>query len=126
MKRLPLAPQYQKRLLQISTISMRNTHNNVKVEKTSATCNNKHRSGQPSWDGWLIAGNTYDMSVTQNKLILRGYVHFNTMFVFFKSFHTFSQHNNRIFAATVWKIFHIIPYPLLPTLKERVVNICQH
>ena len=43
VKNLPLAPQYRKRLLKISVNSVRNIHNHAKVEKTSATCNNKRR-----------------------------------------------------------------------------------
>ena len=45
--------------------------------------------GQPSrfvgletWDGWLIAGNTHDIFVMQNKLILHGYIHFKTIMLF--------------------------------------------
>ena len=51
-------------------------------------------------DGWLIAGNTQDIFVIQNKLILHGYIHFKTILVFFKSFYRFFQHNKGIFAAT--------------------------
>ena len=46
MSNLTLAPQYRKRLLQISTISMRNINNHVKVEKINATCNNKRWFGK--------------------------------------------------------------------------------
>ena len=61
---LPLAPQYRKR--QINGNSVRNIHNHAKVEKPSATCNNKRWfreqpsrfMGLETWDGWLIAGNT--------------------------------------------------------------------
>ena len=45
--------------------------------------------GQPSrlmgletWDGWLIAGNTQDVFVIQNKLILLGHIHFKTKLLF--------------------------------------------
>ena len=45
--------------------------------------------GQPSrlvgletWDGWLIAGNTHDNFVMQNKLILHGYIHLKTTLLF--------------------------------------------
>ena len=87
VKNLPLAPQYRKRLLQMSTISVRNIHNRVKVEKTSTTGNNKRwfvetlhvLRGFETWDGWLTAGNTHDISVMQNKLILQGYMHFKTI-----------------------------------------------
>ena len=41
VKNLPLAPQYPKRLLKISANFVRNIHNHAKVEKPSATCNNK-------------------------------------------------------------------------------------
>ena len=90
VKNLPLALQYRKRLLQMSTISVRNIHNRVKVEKTSTTCNNKRwfvetlhvLRGFETWDGWLIAGNTHDISVMQNKLILQGYMHFKTILLF--------------------------------------------
>ena len=68
LKNLPLVPQYQKRLLQMSTISVRNIHNHVKVEKTSATCNNKrwfegnlHVAWLETGNGRLIAGNTHDI-----------------------------------------------------------------
>ena len=56
--------------------------------------------GLETWDGWLIAGNTQDIFVIQSKLILHGYIHFETTSLVFKSFHTFFQHNKRIFAAT--------------------------
>ena len=94
-KNLPLAPQYRKRLLQISTNSVRNIHNPAKVGKTSATCNNKRWltwlvgnlhvrvfMGLETWDGWLIAGNTQDIFVIQNNLILHGYIHFKTILLF--------------------------------------------
>ena len=85
VKKLPLVSQYRKRLLQITANSVRNIHNHAKVEKTSATCNNKRwltwlvqpsrLVGLETWDGWLIAGNTHDIFVMQNKLILHGYIH---------------------------------------------------
>ena len=95
-KNLPLAPQYRKRLLQISANSVRNIHNPAKVGKTSTTCNNKRSMvnmvrGQPSrtrlmgletWGGWLIAGNTQDIFAIQNRLILHGYIHFKTILLF--------------------------------------------
>ena len=43
---LPLAPQYRKR--QINGNSVRNIHNHTKVEKTSATFNNKR------WLTWFV------------------------------------------------------------------------
>ena len=48
VKNLPLAPQYRKRLQQISANSVRNIHNHAKVGKTSATCNNKR------WLTWFV------------------------------------------------------------------------
>ena len=45
--------------------------------------------GQPSrlvgletWDGWLIVGNTHDIFVMQNILILHGYINFKTILLF--------------------------------------------
>ena len=35
-----------------------------------------------TWDGWLIAGNTHDIFVMQNKLILHGYKNFKTILLF--------------------------------------------
>ena len=40
-------PQYRRIFLQIRANSVRNIHNHAKVEKTSATCNNKRR--------WFVA-----------------------------------------------------------------------
>ena len=46
MSNLPLAPQYRKRLLQISKISMRNINNHVKVEKTTRHLTTRDGSGK--------------------------------------------------------------------------------
>ena len=84
VKNLPLAPQYRKRLLQMSTVAARNIHNHA-----SATCNDKRSSslmGFETWDGWLIAGNTHNIFVMQNKLILPAYIHFKTILLFLKNF----------------------------------------
>ena len=86
VKNLPLAPQYRKRPLKISENSVRNIHSQPKFEKPSATCNNKRTSplmGLETWDGWLIAGNTHDIFVMQNKFILHGYIHFKTILLSF-------------------------------------------
>ena len=81
VKNLPLAPQYRKRLLQISTVTARNIHNHA-----NATCNDKRSSslmGFETWDGWLIAGDTHNIFVIQNKLILPAYLHFKTILLCF-------------------------------------------
>ena len=39
--------------------------------------------GFETWDGWLIAGNTHNIFVMQNKLILPAYIHFKTILLFF-------------------------------------------
>ena len=39
--------------------------------------------GLETWDGWLIAGNTHDIFVMQNKFILHGYMHFKTILLSF-------------------------------------------
>ena len=131
VKNLPLVPQYQKRLLQMSTISVRNIHNHVKVEKTSATCNNKRQFGETlhvlrgfeTWDGWLIAGNTHDISVMQNKLILQGYIHFKTIFLFFN----LSMHFPNTTKEFLQLLENISNNPLPPSHpKKRVVNVCKH
>ena len=63
--------------------------------------------GQPSrlvgletWDGWLIAGNTHDIFVMQNKLILHGYIHFKTIMFFFNLSTHFPNTTKKNFAAT--------------------------
>ena len=38
--------------------------------------------GLETWDGWLIAGNTHDIFVMQNILILHGYINFKTILLF--------------------------------------------
>ena len=77
-----------------------------------------------AWDGWLIAGNTHDTFVMQNKLILHGYIHFKTILRLFKIFpHIFPTQQNNF--CSYWKIFQIIPYP---TSRSNVcaVNLCNH
>ena len=88
VKNLPLAPPYRKRLLQICANSVRNTRNQAKVEKKTArhvtTSGGKRATftSRGAWDGWLIAGNTHDIFVMQNKLILHGHIHFKTILPF--------------------------------------------
>ena len=111
VKNLPLARQYRKRLLQISAHSVRNIHNHAKVEKTSATCNNKRSSRLSrlkTWDGRLIADNMHDIFAMQNKLLL------STIFP--------AQQKN---FSSYWRIFQIIPYHTSHP-KDRVVNVCKN
>ena len=124
VKNLPLAPQYRKRLLQISTVtarSARNIHNHA-----CATCNDKRSSslmGFETWDGWLIAGNTHNIFVIQNKLILPAYIHFKTILLFLN----LSTH----FPNTTKEFFRLLenisnnPLPASHP-KDRVVNVCKH
>ena len=121
VKNLPLAPQYRKRLLQISTVTARNIHNHA-----CATCNDKRSSslmGFETWDGWLIAGNTHNIVVIQNKLILPAYIHFKTILLFFN----LSTH----FPNTTKEFFRLLenisnnPLPASHP-KDRVVNVCKH
>ena len=71
-------------------VSVRNIRNHVKFQS----------KGLDTWDGWLIAGNTHDIFVMQNKLILHDYIHFKNILLLFKSFHAFSKCNKRVFTAT--------------------------
>ena len=121
VKNVPLAPQYRKRLLQISTVTARNIHNHA-----CATCNDKRSSslmGFETWDGWLIAGNTHNIVVIQNKLILPAYIHFKTILLFFN----LSTH----FPNTTKEFFRLLennsnnPLPASHP-KDRVVNVCKH
>ena len=132
VKNLPQAPQYRERLLKISTNSVRNIHNHAKVEKTSATCNNKRwltwfvgnpLVGLETWDGWLIAGNTHDIFVMQNKLILHGYIHFKTILLFLN----LSTHFPNTTKEFLQLLENISNNPLPPSHpKNRVVNVCEH
>ena len=86
--------------------------------------------GQPSrlmglepWDGWLIAGNTQDVFVIQNKLILHGHIHFKTKL----HFSDLSTH----FPNTTKEFLHLLENisnnPLPPSHPEnRLVNVCKH
>ena len=111
VKNLPLAPQYRKRLLQISANSVRNIHNHAKVGKTSATCNNKR------WLTWLV-GNLHVLwglkqgmggwLLVMRKIFFSYKINWYFMVIsilrlycfFIKSFHTFSQHNKIIRTAS--------------------------
>ena len=136
VKNLPLAPQYRKRLLKItsSANSVRNIHNHAKVQKTSATCNNKRWLtwfvgnlhvvvGLETWDGWFIAGNTHDIFVMQNKLILHGYIHFKTILLFLNLSTHFPSTTKEFL-----KLLENISNNPLPSShpKNRVVNVCVH
>ena len=112
VKNVPLAPQYRKRLLQISTVTARNIHNHA-----SATSNDKRSPslmGFETWDGWLIAGNTHNTFVMQNKLILPAYINFKTILLFLIFPYIFPTQQKNFLGY--WRIFQIIPYPP-PTLK---------
>ena len=112
---------------------MRITRNQAKVEKTSATCNNKrwfvgnlHRSRLTrleTWDGWLLAGNTHNIFLMQNKLILHGYIHYKTILFFLIFPHIFQTQQKNF--CSYWRIFQIIPY-LTSHPKDREVNVCKH
>ena len=120
VKNLPLAPQYRKRLLQISANSVRNIHNHAKVEKTSATCNNKrwltwfvgnlhvlwglkHGTG-----GWLLVIRTIFLSCKMNWYFMVVYI--LRLNCFFKIFpHIFPTQQKNF--CSYWRIFEIIPYP---------------
>ena len=125
VKNLPLAPQYQKRLLQICVNSVRNIHNHAKVEKTSTTCNNKrwltwfvgnlhvlwglkHGMG-----GWLLVIRMIILSCKINWYFMVIYI--LRLSCFFKVFPPIfpTQQNN---FCSYWRIFQIIPYPA-STLK---------
>ena len=127
VKNLPLAPQYRKRLLQISANSVRNIHNHAKVEKTSATCNNKRwfvgNLHVLRWDGWLIAGKMHEIFVMQNKLILHGYIHFKNVLLFLNLFTHFPNSTKNF--CSFPRIFQIITCPTSHP-KDRVVNVCKH
>ena len=131
VKNLPLAPQYRKRLLQKSTISVRNVHNHAKVEKTSATFNNKrwfvgnlhvlwglkHGMG-----GWLLVTRTIFVSCKINWYFMVIYILRHNCF--FKIFSHISPTRQKNFCS-YWRIFQIIPYPTSHP-KDRVVNVCKH
>ena len=70
--------------------------------------------GFETWDGWLIAGNTHNIFVIQNKLILPAYIHFKTILLFLIFPHISPTQQKNFFGY--WRIFQIIPYPP-PTLK---------
>ena len=119
----------------MSTISVRNVHNHVKVEKTSATFNNKRLFEDVLWelkhgmDGWLLVTPRY---FCHAKEIDTSWLYpFKTILLFLKSFHTFSKHNKRIFAATRSSLLQLVENisnnPLLPSHpKEHLVNVCCH
>ena len=68
--------------------------------------------GLETWDGWLIAGNTQDIFVIQNKLILNGYIHFKTKLLFLD----LSTHfpNTTKDAAATGEYFKLTPTLLPP------------
>ena len=82
-----------------------------------------HLMGLETWDGWLISGNTQYIFVIQNKLILHGYIHFNTILLFLN----LSTH----FPNTTKEFFRLLenisnnPLPASHP-KDRVVNVCKH
>ena len=84
--------------------------------------------GQPSrvmgletWDGWLIAGNTHDIFVMQNELILHGCIYFKTKLLF----QNLSTHFPNT-AKEFLQLLENISNKPLPTShpKYRVVNVC--
>ena len=79
--------------------------------------------GLETWDGWLIAGNTHDIFVIQNKLILNGYIHFKTIMLFLN----LSTHFPNTTKKFLQLVENISNNPL-PTShpKNRVVNVCEH
>ena len=86
--------------------------------------------GQPSrlvgletWDGWLIAGNTHDIFVMQNKLILHGYIHFKTILLFLNR----STHYLNTTKEFLQLLENISSNPLPPShSKEHVISVCKH
>ena len=87
--------------------------------------------GQPSrlmrfetWVGWLIAGNTQDILVIQNKLILHGYIQFKTILLFFFNLSTHFPNTTKEFLQLLENISN---NPLPPSRpKNRLVNVCKH
>ena len=69
------------------------------------------------WDWWLIAGNTHDIILTQNKLRLHGYIHSKT---------NLSTHFPNTAAKEFLQLLDNISNNPLPTShpKNRVVNVC--
>ena len=125
VKNLPLAPQYLKRLLQISANSVRNIYNHAKVGKTSATCNNKrwltwfvgNLHVRVLWGlkhgmgGWLLVIRKIFLPCKINSYFMVIYI--LRLYYFFKIFlHIFPTEQNNF--CSYWRIFQIIPYPLPP------------
>ena len=79
--------------------------------------------GLETWDGWLISGNTQYIFVIQNKLILHGYIHFNTILLFLN----LSTHFPNTTKEVLQLLENISDNPLPTSRPEnRVVNVCQH
>ena len=125
VENLPLAPQYRKRLLQVSANSVRNIHNHANIGKTSATCNNKR------WLTWFV-GNfhvswglkhgmggrlvvipniflSYKINWYFMVIYILHYIAFIWIFPHILNFPT--QQKN---FCSYWRIFQIIPYPATP------------
>ena len=79
--------------------------------------------GLETWDGWLITGNTHDIFVIQNKLILHGYIHFKTIMLFL-NLSTHFPNTTKKFLQLVENISNN-PLPHSHP-KNRVVNVCEH
>ena len=83
----------------------------------------RHLMGLETWDGWLISGNTQYIFVIQNKLILYGYIHFNTILLFLN----LSTHFSNTTKEFLQLLENILNNPLPPSRpKHRVVNVCMH
>ena len=130
---LPLVPQYRERLLKISANSVRNIQNHAKVEKTSATCNNKRLTWFVSnlhvlWGlkhgtgGRLLVIRTIFLSCKINWYFVVIYI--LRLYCFFLIFPPIFPTQQKNFCS-YWRIFQIIPYPTSHP-KNRVVNVCKH
>ena len=120
VKNLPLAPQYRKRLLQISTVTARNIHNHA-----CATCNDKRSSslmGFETWDGWLLVTHTILLSSKINWYFLLIYI--LRLYCFFLNLSTHFPNTTKEF----FRLLENISNNPLPAShpKDRVVNVCKH
>ena len=111
---------------------MRNIHNHAKVEKTSATCNNKRwfvgnlhvlRGLKHGMGGWWLVKRTIFLSYKINWYFMVIYILRLNCFFFLIFSHIFPTQQNNF--CSYWRIFQIIPYPTSHP-KDRVVNVCKH
>ena len=71
-------------------------------------------------DGWLIAGNTHDIFVMQNKFILHGYIHLKTILPFLN----LSTHFPNTTKYFLQLLENISNSPLPPSHpKDHVINV---